>query len=1241
MSPGLICDCLRPGVHDKKSGVMESARCLFIGSVLSIAASWSSLAENPAAVIVETEKIVETQAHGAVWKPAAAGLELADDHKVRTGEYSRAVLRFSDRTTMRLDELTTVEISRAVAASKAGAVGMKRGGFYFLHRGKPQELQIRTASANGALRGTEFAMRVDADGKTTVAMLEGELELSNAQGRVVLKSGEMGEAEIGRKPRMTSKIEAINIIQWCLYYPGVLDPAEFGGERSAALDAYRAGDLPRALDSMKGGAPTLRAALILSSGQVEKARAVLAGVRSDDPGRRAIERMIAAVQFREWKGGEPRRAGEWLAESYYKQSRGELEAALDAARKAISLSPDFGFAWVRAAEMEFSFGRIPKAMKLLERGLELAPRNAQALALQGFLLAAENHTGAARRSFDEAIALDGALGNAWLGRGLTSIRQGREEEGRLDLQTAALLEPNRSALRSYLGKAFSEVGGNDKANIEFGRAKELDARDPRPWLYSAIQRKQENRYNEAVADLEKSIDLNENSSVFRSKFLLDQDRAIRRTNLAAIYLNNGMAEQSVREAVRAVDANYSSAPAHLFLANSFNALRDPSGVLTRYEAATFNELLLSHLLSPVGGGPLSQFVSQQEYSKLFEKDGVGFASDTEYRSDRNLRATASQYGTLGNISYALDAFYNYDRGHRPNNQFSNEGAFGTFKLQLGPLDTVFFQTEFGKADTGDLLQRIDQHEVDHDREALTRDFQERQDPGLLLAGWHHEWNPQNHTLLLLGRLANRQVFTARQSRQTTFRKDIAGFLSADTLARINDGTLLPGPELRGLTSPFAGRGILTDTREDVFDLDYRASFGIWSGELEHIATLGPLTVIAGALYQTGEFNTRIQLANFANGKNPNDALLFDTPPAHQDLTVDFERVNVYLYNVWRLTPRLSITGGLVYNWMRYPDNFREVPVNDREASLDRISPKAGFLFQPWSGAAIRGAYAESVSGASFDESIRLEPSQVAGFVQSYRSLASESLLGALAGSRFRTGGLSFEQRLPTRTYLGVELTAQAQDDDRTAGDFESLDVDFQAQSAVPSSYARKDQYREESLVASVNQLVGDRWSFGARYRYTHSELRGHVDGVEDALGRGVFRDAVPNLLPFADSRREAALTTASLFALYNHPGGFFARAEANWYRQDREDHVRRATFTETIPGSDFGTAKLHTGRVNLTGDDFWQFNVLAGWRFHRNRCEISGGLLNLGGQDYRLDPLNPSEDLPRERTWVVRCKLDF
>ena len=1233
---------------------METVRRLLFGLGMLPAFSLSCLAQTPAAphaaVVIETEKTVEAQTRGAAWKAAAAGAKLNTNDRLRTRQFSRALVQVTDFGMVRLDELTTIEISPAYLNDPARDLEVKRGGIYFLNRDKPQEMRIRTAAANGALKGTEFAMRV-VDGKTTVAMFEGELLLSNAQGRLLLKSNEAAVAEVGRAPRSVPMIEAVNIIQWCLYYPGVLDPVEIGIGKSAAFDAYRAGDLPRALASMKGGARSsgerlFRAALILSSGQVEQARAALAGVRADDPGRRAIERMIAAVQFKEWTGGEPRTAGEWVAESYYRQSRRDLDGALKAAREAMRLSPEFGFAWVRAAEMEFSFGRTLKAMQLLERALELAPRNAQAHALQGFLLAAENHTGAARRSFDEAIALDGALGNAWLGRGLTSIRQGREDDGRRDLQTAAALEPNRSLLRSYLGKAFSQVGRNDQANIEFARAKEIDGRDPTPWLYSAIQRKQENRYNEAVADLEKSIGLNKNRGVFRSKFLLDQDRSIRGTNLAAIYLNEGMTEQSVREAVRAVGADYSSAPAHLFLANSYDALRDPAGILTRYEAATFSELLVSNLLAPVGGGPLSQFVSQQEYSKLFEKDGVGFATDSTWFSTGEFRQTASQFGTVGNLGYALDAYYLHNRGQRGNNHFSTAGGFATFKLQLAPRDTVFFQASVSDTETGDVSQVFDPKALKRSQSALSLDFEEKQDPGLLLLGWHHEWNPQNHTLLLLGRLANRQVQTVEDIDVKTLKFNIRPVASPEFVSGLILRTALNDPDFYATREGLTRRGILYADTKGVFDSDYRASFAVWTAELQHIATIGPATLVLGGRWQGGTFDTRAALTDFDNGGNKPIERLFDIPPALQDESVDFERLNLYAYTRWQVTPWLSIDGGFAYDRLDYPENFRSPPINGRQASLEHVSPKAGLTIEPWRGATVRAAYTEAVSGTSFDESIRLEPAQVAGFVQTYRSLVSESLIGAVAGGKFRLSGLSLEQKLPTRTYLGVEFDALDQDIDRTIGVFEFFhategeDTGLLPLTFAPSSLAERDRYRERSLTATVNQLVGDRWSVGSRYRYTRSEFHQELDGFTEAIARGGSQENLGGLIREARAESQSELHQLSLFALYNHPCGFFARAEANWYRQENETLATVPTYSKIGSTGKF-KAHLTTKTGELAGEDFWQFNVLAGWRFHRNQCEVSCGLLNITGEDYRLSPLNPYEELARDRTLVLRCRLTF
>ena len=61
----------------------------------------------------------------------------------------------------------------------------------------------------------------------------------------------------------------------------------------------------------------------------------------------------------------------------------------------------------------------------------------------------------------------------------------------------------------------------------------------------------------------------------------------------------------------------------------------------------------------------------------------------------------------------------------------------------------------------------------------------------------------------------------------------------------------------------------------------------------------------------------------------------------------------------------------------------------------------------------------------------------------------------------------------------------------------------------------------------------------------------------------------------------------------------------------------------------------------MPGDDFFQHNLFAGYRFAHRRAEILLGILNLAGQDYHLNPLTVYAELPRERTFMARLQLQF
>ncbi len=1191
-----------------------------------------------AATILGMQGTVEIQrAEAARWDPAYTNQVLDAGNRIRTDRNSQALLRFSDLETVRIGPRSLIRIESK--GERKSGFDFFKGVLYFFHRDKPDEFEVKTPQMAAIIRGTEFTLEVADDGTTTLSLLDGEVRVTNPQSGsdvvLDLKSGEQAINEPGQPPRRTAIIEAVNLVQWCLYYPAVLnlDELQLAADAQSALGeslaAYRRGDLTAALAAYPAGRqPTMDeervylAALLLSVGGVSDASAQLApllaanrrGDRVKDLAL-SLRRQIAAVKFQEESSTPaPGLATALLAESYYLQSRSKLGEALAAAREAVRLAPDFAFGWSRVAELEFGFGRIPAAREAVEKSLQLAPRNAEALTLRGFLLAARNKTAEALKAFDQALAVDSKLGHAWLGRGLCRIQQGQSKAGRADLQVAATLEPNRSSFRSYLGKAFHEAGSTGdsvwfgstftdyvtkgfrkdtalvQANRELVLAQKLDAHDPTAWLYSALLKQQQNRINEAIRDLERSQALNDNRQVYRSRLLLDQDQAVRGANLATLYLDAGMTDVSAREAARAVALDYANYSAHLFLADSYNELRDPRQINLRYETPWLSEYLVANLLAPVQAGTLSPLVSQQDYAKLFERDRFGLNSSTEYFSRGDWIQSAAQYGIHGNFSYAAEVYYRSENGQRPNNDLEQLTTTLRLKQQITPQDSVFFQATYYNAETGDVTPYYNVNlPASQGGPNLKLKTKETQEP-IAVVGYHHQWSPGIDTLFLGGRL-NDTYEVSNPTQGTLVLEKQAG---TNTL-----GSILPIA---------IGQG-------------YRSEANIYTAELQQIFQLRPHTLIVGGRYQNGVFETRNQ-PTITAANTGLDPAKFVT--GQQNIDSDFERITGYGYYHLQVADPLTLIGGVAYDRLTAPRNFRYAPIEAGDDTTDQVSPKAGFIYTPIKNTTIRGAYSRALSGVTFDQSFQLEPSQIAGFNQAYRSIIPESVVGANSGAKFEIFGLALDQKFESGTYVGVSGDWLKSEVTRRLGvyDDNGTNIVNNLPFIDPSSTRQSFNYQERSLLVSINQLLGDEWAFGVRYRLSYAELE---DEFTDGLAGAPSFDPNGNVKPFPSKRNiNATLHQVMLNASYTHSCGFFAQGEALWTMQKNDGYSPAEFYFSTLPG-----------------DDFWQLNVFVGYRFPKRRAEIRVGLLNLTDQDYRLNPLNLTSELPRDRTFVASLKFRF
>ncbi|MEW6161100.1 MAG: TonB-dependent receptor, partial [Verrucomicrobiota bacterium] len=729
---------------------------------------------------------------------------------------------------------------------------------------------------------------------------------------------------------------------------------------------------------------------------------------------------------------------------------------------------------------------------------------------------------------------------------------------------------------SYLAKAFQVSHELHLAAKEIELAQRLDPGDPTAWLYAALIHQQQNQINEAVRNLERSQELNDHRQLYRSSLLLDQDRAVRSANLAGVYQDAGFADLSVREAGRAVASDYANYSAHLFLAASYDRLRDPRQINLRYETAWLSEYLVANLLSPVGAGTLSPYISQQEYGKLFERDRLGFASSTEYSSRGDWFQTASQFGLFGNTSYAVDAVYRSENGHRPNNDLEHLTLSLQAKQQLSGHDTLYFQTIYYNAAAGDVSPYYDERAANHQLRTS-----ERQEP-IALAGWHHEWQPGIHTLFL------------------------AGYLD-DTL-------LVNNPQQQTLLLQQDGQGLVTAILPGTIQQAYRSELEMLSFEGQQIFQTDDHAFIMGGRYQSGKFDVRndgtIEANSFVNSQG------FGVPPAWfrfpaQRIEPSFERWNGYAYLQWQCLEPLRIMGGITLDRLTVPENFRFAPLSSEERTSDFVSPKLGLVWTPFSKTAVRAAFSRSVSGASIDQSFQLEPTQVAGFNQAWRSLIPEAVAAANAGAEFETLSLSIDQNISSGTYFGLTLERLNSDLEREIGVFTFPPPQtFAPPWIFPAQTRSQLDFEERSLVLTLYQLVGNAWSMGFSYRVSRANLR------------DTFRDIpadAPSAYDFRPHREVAAtLHQANPFVRFHHPRGWFAKADAWWNAQANEGYA---------PG--------------LPGDDFWQFHAHIGYRFAQRRAEVSLGLLNMTGQDYQLNPLNLTAELPHERTLWFSLRLNF
>ena len=143
---------------------------MFVISVISALFSFVGKAqaavtcESKVAQIVSVQGVVELRRAGQTnWQQAAMNMSLCPGDMLRVRTRSRAALRLSNDSMLRLDQKTTISFPELAEDKATSLVDLFTGALHVLTR-TPKPFKIRTPFVNAGVEGTEFSVKVKVSG---------------------------------------------------------------------------------------------------------------------------------------------------------------------------------------------------------------------------------------------------------------------------------------------------------------------------------------------------------------------------------------------------------------------------------------------------------------------------------------------------------------------------------------------------------------------------------------------------------------------------------------------------------------------------------------------------------------------------------------------------------------------------------------------------------------------------------------------------------------------------------------------------------------------------------------------------------------------------------------------------------------------------------------------------------------------------------------------------------------------
>ena len=732
---------------------VAAALCALVGPTPALA---QARCDMPVARVVEAVGFVTVPGPQIVNIVAGSQLDICAGETIATGPRSRALVALlASNQHVRINQNTTIRIVAEMPQAPRSVIELLQG-IIRLFNPIGRQLDVRTPFVTAGTEGTEFFVAYDPQTEETRAgVIEGLVRVTRGADLVTLAASQAVVApRVGALQRLD--IVPADAVRWSIFYPPAmwnLPPQEemaLDPRVARAWQAWRTGNLQEFATQLNAVPPILPppavapldarsllrlASLLLIVGQVEEAEAAVAQAALANatapliPALRAIiavarnrtEEALAlsesAVIASRQGGDQAAVIGAAIARSYALQSAFRLPEAREILETVESADDPLVFA--RLAELDLSLGKNRAARREAQRANQLAPSLSLTSSILGFAALANFDFAVARTAFERATAQNPGDPLPHLGLGLVAIRSGpllsfgsrNLEEGRRELVIAVALDPENSVARSYTGRTFSELRLFPDAFREWELAEMADPNDPTAPLYRAFALRALNRPSAALEDIQRSIELNDNRAVYRSRLLLDQDLATRTTDLASVYRDLNFEQLALSEAYRSAAIDPASSGAHRFLSDTY--LDVP-----RHQTASDSELLQSLLLQPLNVQPLRPRLAREglgildlqgpsrigfnEFSPVFASNGLSVLADAFGGTQGTYGENLVVSGIWQNFSFSVGQFSYRTDGIRDNNQLERNIENALVQVALSDRASLFAEYRHSGLDQGDI-----------------------------------------------------------------------------------------------------------------------------------------------------------------------------------------------------------------------------------------------------------------------------------------------------------------------------------------------------------------------------------------------------------------------------------------------------------------------------------------------------------------------------------------------------------